>query len=61
MASVAEPVTKDAVATHYITDNEVFSGITLGTRQRIYVMNPDGGYAPEPLLVALDIEEVVFS
>jgi hypothetical protein len=58
---VAEPVTKDAVATHYITDNKDFLGITLGTRQRIYVLNPDGGHTPEPLLVSLDIEELVFT
>jgi hypothetical protein len=57
---VAEPVTKDGVATHYITDNKEFSGITIGTRQRIYVLNPDGGHAAEPLLVSLDIEEVSF-
>jgi hypothetical protein len=57
---VAEAVTKDSVATHYIADNKQFSGITIGTRQRIYVLNPDGGYAPEPLLVSLDIEEVSF-
>lgn len=58
---VAEAVTKDGVATHYITDNRQFSGITIGTRQRIYVLNPDGGHSPEPLLVSLDIEEVSFS
>jgi hypothetical protein len=58
---VAEAVTKDSVATHYITDNKQFSGITIGARQRIYVLNPDGGHSPEPLLVSLDIEEVSFS
>jgi hypothetical protein len=57
---VAEPVTKDSVATHHITDNKQFSGITIGTRQRIYVLSPDGGHAAEPLLVSLDIEEVSF-
>jgi hypothetical protein len=52
---------KDAVATHYITDNKDSSGITLGTRPRIYVLNPDGGHSPEPLLVSSDVEEVSFS
>jgi hypothetical protein len=58
---VAEAVAKDSVATHYITDNMQFAGITIGTRQRIYVLNPDGGHSAEPLLVSLDIEEVSFS
>jgi hypothetical protein len=58
---VAEPVTKDRVATHYIMNNKVFSGITIGTKQRVYVLNPDGGYSPEPLLVSLDVEEVSFN
>jgi hypothetical protein len=58
---VAEPVTKERTATHYITDNKEFGGITIGTRQRVYVLNPDGGYSPEPLLVSLDVAEVSFT
>jgi hypothetical protein len=58
---VAEAVTTERTATHYITDNKEFSGITIGTRQRVYVLNPDGGYSPEPLLVSLDIEDVSFT
>jgi hypothetical protein len=58
---VAEPVTKDRVATHYIMDNKVFSGIMIGSNQRVYVLNPDGGYSPEPLLVSLDVKEVSFN
>jgi len=58
---VSEPVSKDSVATHYITDNKEFSGITIGTRQRIYVLNPNGEHSPEPLLVSLDIEQASFS
>jgi hypothetical protein len=54
---VSEPVTKERTATHYMADNKQFDGITIPTRQRIYVLNPDGGYSPETLLVALDIEE----
>jgi hypothetical protein len=54
---VAEPVTKERTATHYMADYKQFDGITVPTRQRIYVLNPDGGYSPENLLVALDVEE----
>jgi len=58
---VAEPVTKETVMAHYITEHNVFSGITVGTRQQIYVMNPDGGHTPDSMLYALDVKGVVFS
>jgi hypothetical protein len=58
---VAEAITKERTATHYSADYKEFAGIMIGTRRRIYILNPDGSHYPEPLLVSLDIEEVLFS
>jgi hypothetical protein len=57
---VSEPITTERTATHYIGDYQEFDGIMIGTRQRVYILNPDGTHAREPLLVSLDVEEVAF-
>jgi hypothetical protein len=57
---VSEPITTERTATHYMEDYTPFDGIMISTRQRVYILNPDGSHAREPLLVSLDVEEIVF-
>ncbi|MGA2761321.1 MAG: hypothetical protein ABSF08_13500 [Candidatus Cybelea sp.] len=58
---VAEAVTRDATGTHHYHDFKRYDDIAVSTRQRIYPLGPDGARVPEPILVAQDIEGVVFS
>ena len=58
---VGEAISMESAAAHYIHDNKKFSGITIGTRRRVYGLNPDGSYNLEPILVAIDVEDVSFS
>ena len=58
---VSEPITTERTATHYVDDYKDFDGIMIGTRQRVYILNPDGTHTREPILVSLDVEELAFS
>ena len=48
-------------AAHYVHDYQEFSGILVPTRRRVFGRGPDGTPAPEPLIVAIDLSEVVFT
>ena len=58
---VAEAISMESAAAHVIHDNKEFSGITIGTRRRVYALNPDGSYNLQPILVAIDVEDISFS
>ena len=47
-------------AAHYVSDYDEVSGIRLPTRHRIFPRAPDGRSLAEPLIVSIDLEEVVF-
>ena len=46
-------------AAHYISDLKEFSGIVFPTKHRIFGLKPDGHAAPEPLVVSIDIDQLV--
>ena len=50
-----------ATGAHYISDYVEVSGIKVPTKHRIFSRNPDGTSAPEPLLVSIDLSDIVFS
>lgn len=59
---IAEVLGSDVTPTSHYTDNhEVFDGITVPTRRRVYLIDSSGLPVPEPLLVSIDIEDVSFS
>jgi hypothetical protein len=58
---VAEVVATTAYGTHYYADFKQFNGITVATRHRVYPLASTGERMLEPILVAQDLEEVVFS
>jgi hypothetical protein len=48
-------------ATQIIEDYRDFSGIKIGTKRRIYILNDnDNSYQPEPVLVTIDVIDVHF-
>jgi hypothetical protein len=50
-----------AGAAHYVYDHKEFSGIVLPTKRRVFRRQPDGRPAPEPLIISIDLDRVVFS
>ena len=48
-------------AAHYVSDLREFSGIVFPTKRRIFPRQPDGHFAPEPLVVSIDLDEFVLS
>ncbi|SIS97490.1 hypothetical protein SAMN05421788_102428 [Filimonas lacunae] len=49
-------------ATHYYSDYKEFNGIKAPTKHRIYPLNDaDGSFYPEPLLVSLDIFDIIYA
>jgi hypothetical protein len=49
----------DIAAAHYVSDIKKFSGIVFPTKHRIFGLKPDGHAAPEPLVVSIDIDQLV--
>ncbi|WP_406373839.1 hypothetical protein OH781_40510 [Streptomyces sp. NBC_01550] len=47
-------------AAHYVTDHKEFNGIVVPTTRRVYLRQPDGSRAPEPLVVSIDLRDVSF-
>ncbi|KQY15864.1 hypothetical protein ASD28_23730 [Massilia sp. Root133] len=47
-------------AVHYFSDYTTVDGIALPTRHLIHVRNPDGGHAPDPLVVSIAVSDVRF-
>jgi len=48
-------------AAHYVSDYEDVSGVRLPTKHRIFPRTPDGQSLTEPLIVSIDVSDVVFS
>jgi hypothetical protein len=47
-------------AVHYFSDYATVDGVNLPTRHLIYVRNPDGSHAAEPLVVSIVVSDVRF-
>jgi hypothetical protein len=52
-------ISGDIAAAHYVSDIKEFSGIVLPTKHRIFGLKPDGHAALEPLVVSIDIDQLV--
>jgi len=52
-------ISGDIGAAHYVSDIQEFSGIVLPTKHRIFGLQPDGHAAPEPLVVSIDMDQIV--
>lgn len=50
-----------AGAAHYVYDHKEFSGIVFPARRRVFRRLPDGGHAPEPLIISIDLDRIVLS
>jgi hypothetical protein len=50
-----------AGAAHYVYDHKEFSGIVFPTKRRVFRRQPDGRPAPEPLIISIDLDRIVFS
>jgi hypothetical protein len=48
-------------AVHYVSDTKEVSGILFPTKHRIFGLQPDGHAAPEPLVVSIDVDQIVLS
>lgn len=48
-------------ATQIVENYKSFSGIQTGTKRRIYILNEDGSYAKDPVLVSIDIKGLTFN
>lgn len=46
---------------HYVSEFKESSGIVVPTKRRVFVRQPDGKAAPNPLVVSIDLSEVEFS
>ena len=46
-------------AVHYVSDLKEFSGIVFPTKHRIFGLQPDGHAATEPLVVSIDMDQLV--
>ena len=44
-----------------LSDYVAAQGINVPTRHRVYLRTPEGKTQPEPLIVSIDISELVFS
>ncbi|MFF1964466.1 hypothetical protein ACFVW5_12770 [Streptomyces sp. NPDC058232] len=53
-------VSGSSPAAHYVTDHKEFNGIVVPTTRRVYLRQPDGSFAPEPLVVSIDLRDVSF-
>jgi hypothetical protein len=52
-------ISGDIGAAHYVSDFKKFSGIVFPTKHRIFGLQPDNRPSPEPLVVSIDVDEVV--
>jgi len=48
-------------AAHYVSDHRDFFGIVFPTKHRIFGLQPDGHAAPEPLVVSINMDQLVLS
>jgi hypothetical protein len=54
-------ITGGTTAAHYISDYEEVAGIRIPTRHRIFPRTPDGQSLDEPLIVSIDVSEIVLT
>jgi hypothetical protein len=52
-------ISGDIGAAHYVSDIKTFSGIVFPTKHRIFGLQPDNHPSPEPLVVSIDVDEIV--
>lgn len=50
-----------SMAAHYVHGYQAFDGIQVPTRRRVFVRDEGGHWAPEPLVVSIDLGAVEFS
>ena len=50
-----------AGAAHYVYDHKEFCGIVVPTKRRVFRRQPDGDHAPQPLIISIDLDQIVFS
>lgn len=50
-----------SAAAHYASDYQIFSGLMFPTRRRVFPRQPDGKAIAEPLLVSIDLSNIVLS
>jgi hypothetical protein len=55
---VAQPIGRWARAAHYCDDHRHFAGLVFPTRRRVRPRGPGGRSFPNPILVALDIDQI---
>lgn len=61
LRGVAAAIVGGIGAAHYVSDHENFFGIVFPTKHRIFGLQPDGHAAPEPLVVLIDMDQLVLS
>jgi hypothetical protein len=49
-----------AGAAHYVYDHKEVSGIVIPTKRRVFRRQPDGHHSPEPLIISIDLDRIVF-
>jgi hypothetical protein len=54
-------ITGRTAGAHYVSDFKEFSGIVFPTKRRILPRQPNGQSAPEPLVVSIDLDQIVLS
>ena len=52
-------ISGDIGAAHYVSDIKKFSGIVFPTKHRIFGLQSDNHPSPEPLVVSIDVDEIV--
>jgi hypothetical protein len=57
---VAEVLGSTGPAAHYSSEHREFDGIVVPTRRRVYLIGEDGDVMPEPLIVSVDLDDIVF-
>ena len=50
-----------AGAAHYVYEHKEFSGIVFPTKRRVFRRTPNGRPAPEPLIISIDLNQIVLS
>jgi len=50
-----------AGAAHYVYDHKQFSGIVFPTKRRVFRRQPDGQPAPTPVIISIDLDQIVLS
>jgi hypothetical protein len=50
-----------SAAVHYVSEYQTFSGLLFPTRRRVFPRAADGKAVPEPLLVSIDLSNIVLS